>query len=238
MTVDSAGAEERIGLPLLGESGRHCRQSPLPKLANRGQASGDGPALRFHGGREAKVGLGVLVGAVDSGVVGQFGQPVEGRLHHLRRPLEDPPAAAGEEGVPAQAETIADVRQVIQGVTGDLEHGEGDGRISHGDAIPAADLVIHETFQRGAEDRAAEAPDQRADAADVIPVVVGHENGVRRETVPVEVFHNGPGVAGVDDRNPWRLVIAEDPHVVVRQDSDRGDGAHVSSWRAPPERSR
>src|SRR5690606_38754552 len=96
---------EGVGGLLKADGGRHGRLTAL--------AGGEdllGPLLQrrglVHGQREAGVGGGVFVGAVDDGVVGQRRQPLQAGPHLLGGAFEDPPAAQREQGVADERDLV------------------------------------------------------------------------------------------------------------------------------------
>ncbi len=214
-----------------------CNEDPVLAQAVAGElirteieirsGRGENPADALDRQREAGVGLGVFVGAVDAHVVGQSAQPAERRPELLRRALEHPPAAQRKDRVAAEqrllvAEGIGDVARRVAWNEEDLGLGFAEAiavavvdlDVDAGDACPVAPR---------ADDGAAGGLLDLQVAADVITMMVGVQD---MGDLPMALFRlrqDRPGHRRVDDGDRPALGLAHQPHVIVAQDRDSDD---------------
>ena len=199
------------------------------------QGSVGRPAARAAASRPLRskdVGHRVLVGAVDARG-GRQRRELRERGDHLRgRALEEAPAAAGEERVAAEHEPVAGVGDVPPRVAGDLEDGKREPEPRHGDAVALREPVREavDLLAGGAVHGAAPAAGQPLDPADVVAVVMGHEDGREREAAGLEEGLHGGLVAGVDHGGV--AAVLGHPEIVVLEGRD-GMDLHLRHFAFP-----
>ena len=169
------------------------------------------------------------MGAVDRGLVRQGGQPVQ-RIEHLGgRALEQAAAASTEKRIPAEKSAMAVVGNVAQRVSRHADHAEIESQVVQRHAISivqGADLA-RQCLARRTERGCPVPGGQRADAADVIRMVVRDENRAQFEALGLERSLDCLGISRVDDdRRALVQRRANQPEVVVRKRPDRAHREH------------
>ena len=87
-------------------------------------ASGDHRRIVVEAEREARVGGGVLVGAIDHGLVGQGSRALQAAPELRRVAFEHPPAAEGEQAVADEGDPVrgVEIGDVAKGMPADVDH--------------------------------------------------------------------------------------------------------------------
>jgi len=213
-------AQEGIGFEFGLDAGRDRRPARRTVVRDMLAASLHGDAARLDGQRETQVALGVFMGAVHKSrrwQHGEFGQ----RFLHLRRgALEQPSATCAEQRVAAEhravvSETWAIIGDVAAGMSGHGDDVEVEGEFGQFDAFAAGERVAHagDVLQRRAEYGNGKAGEKFRQAADVVAVMMGDENGAEAVAALRKVIEHGRGIAGVDHRDT--APAAQQPDVVV-----------------------
>ena len=116
-------------------------------------------------------------------------------------------------------------------VAGNVEHpkGEPETRERHLGALGERNRATGDVLARGPEHRHVGMTQQRLDAADVVEVVVGHEDRVEGEAAARERLEHRGGVARIDDGDAVvvRPLAVHQPDVVVGKCGDPGDAERV-----------
>ena len=88
-------------------------------------------------------------------------------------------------------------------VTGTVEDVEAQIETLEADAVTAAqcEVATRDTFRRRTVDRDVELPDELRHAADVIAVMMGHQDSLCAQFALRDVRHDRRRVSGVHDRN-------------------------------------
>ncbi len=219
-------AQKRIAGDFVAQQ---CGQAGLATVALRLGLAGaylQGGVVGVDGQREGGIGECVLVAAANLRVVGQRSQPLQ-RCQHLRRlAFEHAAAAQREQGVAAEQHAFTVVSDMTGGMAGERQDGE----------LPRADLDAIAVFDMagrqgdagiaGGEDRGAwPVRQQCGHATDVVAVVVGEQDRVRRHSA--QCRQHRCGIAGIDHQRT-AATIAQQPHVVVIENGDRFQ-VHLSS---------
>ena len=186
----------------------------------------------LDGDGEARVRLGIFVGAIDLRRVGQRHQLGKARGHLRRRPLEQPPAAQCEQRVAAEQDPrVGEVIGVVAaGVAGDVDH--PPRHLPDVDRIALRDGAVDAGNLRRLARRAGDARAGRRLYREVAAGVVGVPVGVEDLRDPPAARRrrreDGIGDRGVDHR---RLAVGVDEiDVVVGQHRDLDD-LHVTTPR-------
>ena len=185
--------------------------------------------MRFAGQREAQVGGGVFVRAIHAGVAGQLREALQGVMQLRGRAFEIPAAACAEQHIAAKQNAGCDEGEVVVEVAGDFEDVEIDaGRVEF-EPVAFAQIVadtriagmsppIHRHVVYFA---------QSGDAAGVVGVAVGAQDGIQPQAVRIEECQHRRGLAGID--HGGMLAVVDRPDVVVLQGGDGGDVEHGAS---------
>jgi len=173
--------------------------------------------LRFGRGGQAAVGFGGFVAEADEGVARKPRQALERYEHLLRAAFEQAPAAEAEEGVAAEQPAAAMEGDVGEGMAGDLHHFQVQPERFHPEAIAFADPmrgVADAIVVRGVAGYV-EALEQRADAADMVRMVVGQQDRHRPEAA-FDCREHRRRVARIDYQG-FAGIVGERADVVVAE---------------------
>ena len=146
--------------------------------------------------------------AADSGSIRQREQRLDARGHHGGIAFEQLATSAAEHGVAAEEATVSEVAHMVEGMAGGCVHGEAQGGGGQVDRVTAA----HEMGDSGDPwvvrrvYRTTISLTQLGDAASMIAVMVGDENGCQCQAMRVEIRDdrrrfarvNGDGVKGFE----------------------------------------
>ena len=170
--------------------------------------------------------------AVHLRVIGQRGELLQRRVHLLRRALEQPPAAAGEQRVATEQRACSIIGNVRARVAGNVEHGERDAELRHAHPVSFRDRMSERRDRLAARavGRHVILPAQLGDAADVIGVVVRGEDRRERKLLALQVLEHRARFAGIHDRGV--RASTQRPDVVVLERVDRNDRHDASILRA------
>ena len=179
-----------------------------------------GDAVRLNGQGEAQVALGIFVGAIDKSRRWQHGEFGQGILHLRRGAFEQPPAAGAEQRVAAEdravaVETWAIIGDVAAGMSGHGDDVEVKRNFRQFDTLAASQRVGHagDVLQFRTEHGNGKAGEKFCQAADVVAVMMGSENGAEAVAALFKVGKHRSGITGVDHRNATSG--AQQPDVVV-----------------------
>ena len=191
-----------------------------------GDALFHGGIIRFAGQREAQVGGGVFVGAIHAGGIGQLCEALQGMVQLRRRPLEVPAAARAEQHVAAEQYSRRDERDVIVKVAGDLDDVECDAGRGQLELVAFAQLIGDMRIVRMSPPihRHVVYFAQSCDAADVVGVAMGAQDGVQMQAVCIQEGQHRRSIARID--HGGMPVVVDGPDVIVLQGGDGGDVDH------------
>jgi hypothetical protein len=224
------GAQEGVGRPIVAEEEGHRGAVLGSQLGHAALALGERRVQRVGVEGEAQVRLGVLVPAVDQGVVGQLAERGRERLVHLgRRAFEEAPAAGGEEGVAGEHVGGAglvghDERDGAERVPGNVQnpHLEAERLEARarghelGRAVDALAIALV-----GHDGHAFDGALELGDAPHVIEVVVGRPDADEPQAFALERRQHGGRLGRVDHDGLADARALDQVGVVVTQAGNR-----------------
>ncbi len=221
-------AQERIGLFFQAKEGRYGIAVAGTQPAHLLQALAGGGVVRLGDDGKGQIGLGVFVGAVDHGLIGQGAQLLQGGVHLLRRALEQAAAAGGKQGVTAKQRVMADIADVAAGMPGSVEHLEAETAWIQGDGITLANGMGEggDALMGRAVDRDLIALHQFLHTARVIPMVVGDQDGDRLQVVLFQPRDHRIGIARVDNGHVVVVPATDEPDIIVVEGVDASNFQH------------
>ena len=228
-------AQEGVGGIFQRDGGGQGGQVRRAQLLGGGGALLHFGVVRFAGQREAQVGGGIFVCAVHAGVIRQLREALQGVVQLREAAFEIPAATATEQHVAAEQYFRGEICDVVVEVAGNFEDGEHDAERVELEAIAFAQVIgdvrvvgmsppIHRHVVYFAQSR---------DAADVVGVAVGAQNGIQLQAVRIQESQHWSGFAGINHGS--MLAVVYDPDVVVLQCGNGGDVEHGASgsWAMP-----
>ena len=215
-------AQERIAGTFVVEGGWQAGLVCRAQAADFGGAFAQGCVTRIDRGRKGRVRQRVFVPAADQSLAGQGRQALQRGMHLRGRAFEHPPAAQAEQGIPAEQQAIAIhvmamERDMAAGMPGDLDGREppraGFDDVTIDDATGrAGDAFVLRRDHR----YAGPVPQQVRHAADVVVVVVGQQDRVRRWCASQRSEYRR-GLAGIDDHGSAGGVAQQPDDVVLER---------------------
>ena len=213
-------AQERIGVEFKRYAGRYGCAAGGAALRHVFAALFHGDAARFDSGGETQVALGVFVGAVHMRRCRQCGEPGQRQVHLRGRALEQTTATCAEQRVAAEdravsGETWFIIGDVATGMSGHGDDLEFDADFRHFDMLTAALRMCHpgDVLQCRAKYGDRKAVEQFRNAADVVAVMMGGENGAETVAGFRQMPQHRNRIARVDHRDA--AGGAQQPDVVV-----------------------
>mmetsp|Transcript_26711 Transcript_26711/g.69241 ORF Transcript_26711/g.69241 Transcript_26711/m.69241 type:complete len:278 (+) Transcript_26711:268-1101(+) len=225
------GAEKRVGGELLAQRARHRGDALLPHGLDLRRPVHERLVVGVDGQRKPGIGLGVLVSAVNHGVLGERLDLGQRRVHLLRRPLKQPPAAEHEQRV-AREQRLGlreEVRDVARRVAGRLQHPHRQpakrplvallqARVDARDALGVAVRAHHLAAVLGLE---------LGIATGVVPVVVRVDDVVQVQAALLQRLVHHRELGGVHHGDLAGALLHQQPHVVVLQ---RREALHLQHF--------
>lgn len=220
------GAQEGVDAFLHGDlrgQGGQAVGTPLRALRGMGVTR---RIVRFHRTREGQVGQRVLMGAVNRGIVGKIGKTAQRGVQLCGAAAEQASTAGREQRVAAEQRLAVQPGDMAAGVPRHLQYRETVGKAVDAYAVALVPGVVNggDGFARRAVDRGAVAIAQCGNAAGVVGVVVGDQDGCQAQAVG--------GKGGIDHRGLSRIhhhrtgAGAQQPDIVIAQ-GGKGDNVHA-----------
>ena len=215
-------------MKFLFNGGRNCGEAACAKFADVFSSIGQVPIAGLHVRSESKVGLGVLVSAVNGGFRRKGRKPVQG-LHHLGGcAFEDSAASSCKERVATQNEPVSQIRHVASCVAGNVDDIENEVQLGKLQPITTADRSVDEGdgLTRRTMDRDLPAFKQRRDPPDVVRVVVSQQNGSGFETAGGQLRRHRRAAAGVHHEDASGVRYLQNPDVIFAEHGNRPNLQH------------
>ena len=147
-------------------------------------------------------------------------------VHLLSSPFKKAPAPGREESVTTKQHAIAVIGDVATGVAGHMEHLEGEA--VPGDLIaivqPLAVVIRHGVKFGAIESGMGEVGEQFGDAAHMIMMMMGQQNGIELQPQHGEPLQHRRGLARIDHQAV--IFVADQPDIVVIKGRNCDDGIH------------
>lgn len=228
-------AQEGVGGQFQRQGGRDRGLTPLPGSCCLLDPGLECLVIRLNRRGKGEVRQCVLMGAVNPRVRGEFGKRFQRLPHHRWCAFEDTPTATGEQGVTAEQQRLLAgmvERDVVECMPGNLEHGECVAK--HFNTVAGAKACLHglDCIVERAKDRRTVRLTQGLEAADVVEVMVGDEDGSQCELLLFQCSYDRRGVAWVYHAGLPRPGISEKPDVVVVKCGDRAYVKHQLAFQS------
>lgn len=153
--------------------------------------------------------------AINGGVVGQGGEPLQGCVQLCGGSAEKAAASGAEEGVSGKEQSRGMKGDMRFRVSGDLEDFEAQFKLGKYDHVAFGHGLgyVLDALAGGPVDRNAAGCRQRAKPAGVVGMVVGNEDGDEIEAMLAQVGLDHLCVARIDDSRG--VPVAQQPDIVV-----------------------
>jgi hypothetical protein len=175
--------------------------------------------LRLDGERELHIRCRVFMAAIDARVVGQRPQLEQRVPHHRVVAFEHPPAADREQRVGGEQGLVAieHVGDVVERVSGCLQHARCERAHLHGVALLHALVDVGDRLRLVVrrDDAAFILLLQLGDAANVVAVMVGHQDVGQLPAFLLQRLDDGGGLRRIDRRGGLRCRIMNEIAVIV-----------------------
>lgn len=227
-------AHERIGCALILDGGGH-RDGAVPALFTHALESClKRLVLGLDRLCELEIRLRVLMPAVDVGIRGQIPQSGEIALHRFRRALEHAPAAAGEKRIAGKQHAVAQIGDMVKGVSGHCEHFQRNAKTIRRNPVTRPERMrqVWDVAVRRSVDREV-IRQQPLNTGHVITVMMSDQNGSQVQVMALECLRDRCGVAGIDDDRPRGLRLMDEPSIIIAEDGDWCNFEHRSMLPRP-----
>ena len=180
----------------------------------------------FAGEGERQVERGVFMRAIHQGVIGKHRQTLQRVMELFRCAFKIAPAAGTEHDVAAKHGVRRDIGKVIADMSRHFPDAEFDGGCGQQQLIVLAQGMRDVRILRMAASvhRHVIYFAQFGDAADVVVMTVGAQDGAEAQSGAAQEIEHRGGFARIDDGDMG--VIMDRPDVVVLQGGDGGDVQH------------
>lgn len=176
------------------------------------------------------------MGAIKEGVIGQGREPLQRSIHLGWAAFEQAATAGTEEGVATKQHAMAVIGDVAQGMAGDVE--DIQAQAVPVDLIPVIEplaVVIRHGVMLGAiEAGMGEMVEQIRDAAHMVAMMVGQQDGIELKPEGLELkpeglepLQHGGRLARIHDQAV--IFVSDQPDVIVAEGGNCDDGIHGSA---------